>query len=50
MEVEVSSVSGTTRQDASALGSCMQRKFVPASIWTEAKAPALPVDTYWEIS
>jgi RNA-directed DNA polymerase len=41
MEVEASSVSGTTKQDAGALGSCEQRKFVPAPIWTEAMLAAL---------
>ena len=41
MEVEASLVSGTTKQDASALGSCEQRKFVPAPIWSEAMLAAL---------
>ena len=36
MRVEASAVSETTKQDASASGSCVQRKFVPAPIWTEA--------------
>ena len=41
MKVEASPVLETTRRDASALGSCMQRKFVPAPIWTEAMLVAL---------
>ena len=41
MEVEASSVSATTRQDAGTPGCCMQRKFVPAPIWTEAMLAAL---------
>ena len=41
MRVEASTVSETTRRDASALGSCVQRKFVPAPIWTEAMLAAL---------
>ena len=41
MKVEASPVSETTRRDASALGSCMQRKFAPAPIWTEAMLAAL---------
>src|SRR5450631_2268442 len=41
MEIEASTVSETTKQDASALGSCGQRKFVPASLWTEAMLAAL---------
>ena len=41
MKVEASPVSETTKRDASALGSCMQRKFVPAPIWTEAMLAAL---------
>ena len=41
MKVEASPVSETTRRDASVLGSCMQRKFVPAPIWTEAMLAAL---------
>ena len=36
MEVQASSVSETTKQDASVLGSCEQRKFAPAPIWTAA--------------
>jgi RNA-directed DNA polymerase len=39
--VEASPVSETTRRDASALGSCEQRKFACASIWTEAMLAAL---------
>ena len=41
MKVEASPVSETTRRDADALGSCVQRKFVPTSIWTEAMLAAL---------
>src|ERR1700674_3846969 len=41
MKVEASPVSETTRRDASALGSCEQRKFAPAAIWTEAMLAAL---------
>src|ERR1035437_793356 len=41
MEVEASSVSATTRQDAGMPGCCVQRKFVPAPIWTEAMLAAL---------
>jgi hypothetical protein len=41
MRVEASAVSETTKQDASASGSCVQRKFVPAPIWTEAMLAAL---------
>jgi RNA-directed DNA polymerase len=41
MRVEASTVSETIRRDASALGSCVQRKFVPAPIWTEAMLAAL---------
>src|ERR1700693_56001 len=41
MKVEASPVSETTRRDASALGSCEQRKFAPAPIWTEAMLAAL---------
>jgi hypothetical protein len=41
MKVEASTVSETTRRDASASGSCVQRKFVPAPIWTEAMLAAL---------
>src|SRR5258705_8872762 len=41
MKVEASAVSETTRRDASASGSCVQRKFVPAPIWTEAMLAAL---------
>jgi RNA-directed DNA polymerase len=41
MEIEASPVSETTKRDASALGSCEQRKFVPAPIWTEAMLAAL---------
>jgi RNA-directed DNA polymerase len=41
MEVEASTVSATTKQDAGALGCCVQRKFAPASVWTEAMLAAL---------
>jgi RNA-directed DNA polymerase len=41
MGIEASSVSATTKQDASAPGSCEQRKFAPAPIWTEAMLAAL---------
>src|SRR6202521_5387871 len=41
MKVEASAVSETTRRDASASGSCVQRKFVPAPLWTEAMLAAL---------
>ena len=41
MRVEASPVSATTKRDASALGSSMQRKFAPAPIWTEAMLAAL---------
>lgn len=41
MEVDASTVSGMTKQDAGAPGSCGQRKFVPAPIWTEAMLAAL---------
>ncbi len=43
MRVEASAVSETTRRDASASGSCGQRKFVPAPIWTEAMLAALQI-------
>ena len=41
MKVEASPVSETTRRDANALGSCVQRKFASASIWTDAMLAAL---------
>ena len=41
MTIEASIVSATTKQDAGVLGSCVQRKFVPAPIWTEAMLAAL---------
>ena len=41
MEIEASTVLETAKRDAGALGSCEQRKFVPASIWTEAMLAAL---------
>jgi RNA-directed DNA polymerase len=41
MTIEASPVSETTRRDANALGSCVQRKFASASIWTDAMLAAL---------
>jgi RNA-directed DNA polymerase len=41
MKIEASSVPETAKQDAGAPGSCVQRKFVPAPIWTEAMLAAL---------
>lgn len=41
MTIEASSVSETAIQDAGVLESCVQRKFVPAPIWTEAMLAAL---------
>ena len=41
MRVEASPVSETTKRDASVLGSCVQQKFAPAPIWTEAMLAAL---------
>jgi len=41
MTIEASSVSETTIQDAGVLESCVQRKFMPAPIWTEAMLAAL---------
>jgi RNA-directed DNA polymerase len=41
MKVEASSVPETAKQDAGAPGSCVQRKFVPAPIWTKAMLAAL---------
>jgi RNA-directed DNA polymerase len=41
MKVEASSVSETTKRDASVLESCVQRKFTPAPLWTEAMLAAL---------
>ena len=41
MNVEASPVSETTIQDAGVLESCVQRKFAPAPIWTEAMLAAL---------
>ena len=41
MKIEASTVLETAKRDAGALGSCKQRKFVPASIWTEAMLAAL---------
>ncbi len=41
MSIEASTVSEMTKQDAGMLGSCVQRKFVPALIWTQAMLAAL---------
>jgi RNA-directed DNA polymerase len=41
MKIEASSVSETTKQDASVLESCVQRKFTPALLWTAAMLAAL---------
>jgi len=41
MKIEASSVSETTKQDASVLESCVQRKFTPAPLWTAAMLAAL---------
>jgi RNA-directed DNA polymerase len=41
MKIEASSVSETTKRDASVLESCVQRKFTPAPLWTEAMLAAL---------
>ena len=41
MIIEASPVSETTIQDASVLECCVQRKFAPAPIWTEAMLAAL---------
>ena len=41
MKIEASLVSETTNQDASVLESCVQRKFTPAPLWTEAMLAAL---------
>lgn len=41
MTIEASSVSETTIQDAGVPESCVQRKFMPAPIWTEAMLAAL---------
>jgi RNA-directed DNA polymerase len=41
MKIEASPVSETTIRDADALGSCVQRKFASASIWTDAMLAAL---------
>ena len=41
MKIEASPVSETTKRDADALGSCVQRKFAPAAIWTDAMLAAL---------
>jgi RNA-directed DNA polymerase len=43
MKIEASPVSDTTRRDADALGSCVQRKFAPAAIWTDAMLAALQI-------
>ena len=41
MTIKASIVSATTKQGAGMPGSCVQRKFVPAPIWTEAMLAAL---------
>jgi RNA-directed DNA polymerase len=41
MKIEASSVSETTKRDAGVLESCVQRKFTPAPLWTEAMLAAL---------
>ena len=41
MKIDASSVSETTKRDAGVLESCVQRKFVPAPIWTETMLAAL---------
>jgi RNA-directed DNA polymerase len=41
MKIEASSVSETTSRDAGVLESCVQRKFTPAPLWTEAMLAAL---------
>jgi RNA-directed DNA polymerase len=41
MTIEASSVPGTAKRDASALGRCVQQKIAPASIWTDAMLAAL---------
>ena len=41
MKIEASSVSETTKRDAGVLESCVQRKFTPAPLWTEAILAAL---------
>ena len=41
MTIKASIVSATTKQGAGVLGSCVQRKFVPSPIWTEAMLAAL---------
>ena len=41
MKIEASSVSETTKRDAGVLESCVQRKFAPAPLWTEAMLAAL---------
>src|SRR5260370_9928486 len=41
MKIEASPVSETTRRDADALGSWMEREFASASIWTDAMLAAL---------
>jgi RNA-directed DNA polymerase len=43
MKVEASLVSETTKRGANVLESCVQRKFTPASIWTEAMLAALQI-------
>jgi RNA-directed DNA polymerase len=41
MKIDASSVSETTNRDAGVLESCVQRKFMPAPLWTEAMLAAL---------
>ena len=41
MEIKASPVLETTKRDASAPGRCVQRKFAPAPIWTDAMLAAL---------
>src|SRR5271169_3723987 len=41
MKIEASSVSETTKRDAGVLESCVQLKFTPAPLWTEAMLAAL---------
>ena len=49
MIIEASPVSETTKRDASVLESCVQRKFAPAPIWTEAMLAALQIGVKGEI-
>ncbi len=43
MEIEASPVLETTKRDAGVPGSCEERKFAPAPIWTEAMLAALQI-------